>query len=503
MKTGGSALRFFANALLAAGLASGLSAAVSAELPTEDLARRVAAVLGQPGLRRVELSACVVRCVDGEIIYEKNPHLALMPASNMKVVTSAAALESLGRDFAFSTRVGLCGEALVVIGSGDPLFGYREIDPRRAPYRSPEILQEIVYRLKGMGIASVSDIILDTSIFDGERVCPTWPRDQLRQRYACEVGGINYNGNCVGISASNLQGRVVLSVDPPTDYIKLINSVTVGTGQKSWFSVEPTDTACELLIQGNCRTQAGPYSVAVENPALFFGALVRESLGKAGIAVTGRVFEDAAPQESAFRLVAEYQTSLADCLQQMNKNSLGLAAEALFKRLGARANPADAGGSWGGGRKALTEYLRRMGVDDAEFTIADGSGLSRENRLSASALTHVLMHLAASPDWDFYRNSLAVGGVDGTLETRFWEPLYRGRVQAKSGYIEGVRSLSGVVHTDGGDYVFSFVANRAGGGARAAIDNAVKAIMDWGAGRPAAVRTRARAAGKSAKRSPR
>jgi D-alanyl-D-alanine carboxypeptidase/D-alanyl-D-alanine-endopeptidase (penicillin-binding protein 4) len=500
MKTAVSNRRFFAITLLAVCLASGLSSITSAGLPPEDLTRRLTGVLGQPGLRRVQLSACIVRCADGQIVYQKNSRLALMPASNMKIVTSAAALESLGRDFEFSTRVGLAGEALVVIGSGDPLLGYREIDPRRAPYRSPDILQEIVCRLKGMGIESVSDIILDTSIFDGKRVCPTWPRDQLRQRYACEVAGINYNGNCVGISASNRQGRVVLAVDPPTDYIRLINSVTVGTGQKSWFSVEPTGTACELLIQGNCRTQAGPYSVAVENPALFFGTLVKESLRKAGIAVTGRVFEGAAPPDSAFRLVAEYRTSLADCLQQMNKNSLGLAAEALFKRLGACSNRSETGGSWEGGRRALAEYLRARGVDDAEFTIADGSGLSRENRLTANALTRVLIHLAASQDWDFYRNSLAVGGVDGTLETRFWEPLYRGRVQAKSGYIQAVRSLSGVVHTDLGDYVFSFIANQAGGGARAAIDNAVKAIMDWGAGRPQGGRTGARVAGKSARR---
>lgn len=494
MKTATSAHRFFIIALLIAGLAPCLLASPSAVLPQNDLARRVDGLLSIRTLRNVQFSVCIVRCATGEIIYEKNPHLPLMPASNMKVVTSAAALESLGRDFAFLTPVGLCGDALVVIGSGDPLFGYRETDPRRAPFRSPQIIQEIVIRLKGMGIATISDILLDTSIFDGQRVCPAWPRDQLRQKYACEVGGINYNGNCIEISAANRQGRVILSLDPPTDYVKLINSVMSGPARKSWFSVEPTSSACEFLVQGSCRTQAGPYSVAVENPALFFGSLVREALHKAGISVTGRVLEGAAPEGCELRPVAEFQTSMADCLQQMNKNSLGLAAEAFFKRLGARANADGKQGTWEGGRKALSEYLKGLGTDEAEFLIADGSGLSRENRLSASALARVLMHLSFLPDWDFYRSSLAVGGIDGTLETHFWEPLYRGRVQAKSGYIEGVRALSGVVHTDGGDFVFSFIANRAGGGARAAIDDAVKAIMDWGADRPAGGRPGAGAA---------
>jgi D-alanyl-D-alanine carboxypeptidase/D-alanyl-D-alanine-endopeptidase (penicillin-binding protein 4) len=486
--------RFITTALLIAGLAPCLSGSPPAVLPQDDLTRRVDGLLSPRALRNVQFSVCIVRCATGEIIYEKNPHLPLMPASNMKVVTSAAALESLGRDFAFLTRVGLCGDELVVIGSGDPLFGYRETDPRRAPFRSPQILQEIVFRLKGMGMAAISDIILDTSIFDGQRVCPAWPRDQLRQKYACEVSGLNYNGNCIEISAANRQGRVILLLDPPTDYIKLINSVSTGLGRRSWFSVEPTSSACELLIQGNCRTQAGPYSVAVENPALFFGSLVRDALRGAGIGATGQVLEGRAPEGCELRPVAEFQTSMADCLQQMNKNSLGLAAEAFFKRLGARANADGKQGTWEGGRKALSEYLKGLGADEAEFLIADGSGLSRENRLSASALARVLMHLSFLPDWDFYRSSLAVGGIDGTLETHFWEPLYRGRVQAKSGYIEGVRALSGVVHTDGGNFVFSFIANRAGGGARAAIDDAVKAIMDWGADRPAGSRPGAGAA---------
>ena len=131
----------------------------------------------------------------------------------------------------------------------------------------------------------------------------------------------------------------------------------------------------------------------------------------------------------------------------------------------------------------MSGYLRGLGVDEREFVIADGSGLSRDNRLSASALTRVLMHLAAGPDWEFYVDSLAVGGFDGTIENHFWEEMYRGRVFAKSGYIHAVRALSGVVSTDSGDFIFSILANKAGSGARAAIDSSVKAVIDWASGR--------------------
>ena len=192
---------------------------------------------------------------------------------------------------------------------------------------------------------------------------------------------------------------------------------------------------------------------------------------------------------------------MSDCLRQMNKNSLGLAAEAFYKRLGAAASPGGKGGSWAAGQLALADYLRAAGVDEVEFAIADGSGLSRQNRLTAGALTRVLTRLAARPDWETYRNSLALGGVDGTIEGHFWEPLYRGRVNAKSGYISTVRALSGIVRTTSGEFIFSFLANKAGGGARTAIDNSVKALMDWGDGRPpAAPKPKARTTRRTTKR---
>jgi D-alanyl-D-alanine carboxypeptidase/D-alanyl-D-alanine-endopeptidase (penicillin-binding protein 4) len=445
-----------------------------------DLQRRIDGILGKSGLRRVLFSACVVRCDTGETVYKKNAHLALMPASNMKIVTSASALEYLGKDFAFVTRAGLCGDALVVKGSGDPLLGDKETDARNGR-RSQPVIREIVLRLKEMETVSVSDIVLDASIFDGERVHPSWPKNQLHQKYACEVSGLNYNGNCIDISAANRSGKVFLALNPPTDYVQLTNALTVWRSRKSWFSVGRTDVPNVLVIEGNCRTQAGPYSVAVENPALFFGRLLREALVREGIGVGGEVLEGPVPDNLEFRELIAFSTSLGDCLLRTNKDSLGLAAEAMFKRLSAQSEPQVKQGSWEGGQRVLAEYLRGLGVDEREFVIADGSGLSRDNRLSANALTRVLMHLATGPDWEFYRSSLAVGGLDGTIENHFWETKYRGRVQAKSGYIQAVRALSGVVRTDSGDYIFSILANRAGNGARGAIDSAVKAIVDWAA----------------------
>jgi D-alanyl-D-alanine carboxypeptidase/D-alanyl-D-alanine-endopeptidase (penicillin-binding protein 4) len=445
-----------------------------------DLQRRIDTILSRSSLRKVLFSARIVSVETGEIVYEKNPHLALMPASNMKIVTSAAALEYLGRDFAFVTRVGLCGDTLIVKGSGDPLLGDKETETRNGRIFQP-LIREIASRLRELEVASVSDILIDTSIFDNQRVHPSWPLNQLNQKYACEVSGLNYNGNCIDISAANRNGRAVLELEPPTDYVKLVNALTIWRSRRSWFSVHRTGVPCELLVRGNCRSQAGPYAVAVENPALFFGRLLRNALIEEGISVDGEVRESPAPEGCEFRPLTEYATSIGDCLQRTNKDSFGLAAEAMLKRLGVQSDPDRKQGSWEGGQKVLSGYLRGLGVDEREFVIADGSGLSRDNRLSANALTRVLMHLATGADWEFYKSSLAVGGLDGTIENHFWEKQYRGRVLAKSGYIQAVRALSGVVRTDSGDYIFSILANKAGSGARTAIDSAVKAVIDWGA----------------------
>jgi D-alanyl-D-alanine carboxypeptidase/D-alanyl-D-alanine-endopeptidase (penicillin-binding protein 4) len=449
-----------------------------------DLRRRIDVILGKSSLRKVLFSVRIIDARTGVPVYEKNAHLALMPASNMKIVTSAAALEYLGKDFAFVTRAGLCGDRLIVKGSGDPLLGDKETEAKNG-WRSPPFIGEITSRLRELGIAALPDILIDTSIFDDERVHPSWPSDQLTQKYACEVSGLNYHGNCIEISALNRSGKAVLTLDPPTDYVTLINALTVGASRRSWFSVQRTDVPGELLIQGNCRTAAGPYSVAVQNPALFFGRLLRNALIGAGISVGGEVREKAAPADCEFKPLAEHSTTIGDCLQRTNKDSLGLAAEAMFKRLGVQSDPEGKKGSWESGRRVLSGYLRGLEADENEFVIADGSGLSRDNRLSASVLTRVLMHLAGGRDWEFYKDSLAVGGYDGTIENHFWEKKYRGRVLAKSGYIHAVRALSGVVLTDGGDYIFSILANNAGSGARSAIDSTVKAVIDWASANPA------------------
>jgi len=126
----------------------------------------------------------------------------------------------------------------------------------------------------------------------------------------------------------------------------------------------------------------------------------------------------------------------------------------------------------------ISQYLLGLGIDKSEFYIDDGSGLSRENRLTANTITKVLLDLYKSKNWQFYKDSLAVGGMDGTIGKYFEEGKYKGRIFGKTGYISNVKSFSGLCSTNSGDYIFSILANGADGQTRDVLNDIAKAIID-------------------------
>lgn len=443
------------------------------------LAERINGIIGQPSQRGVEFSVQVVKADSGQALYRHNATEAMLPASNMKIITTAAALKVLGPDYEFVTRVGLCDDTLVIIGGGDPLLGDKATEEKYGR-AAGWIFGDIAEALKEKGIAAVNDIVVDSSIFDDERVNPSWPKEQLNRWYACEVSGLNFNGNCVAISAKTVGGKVEISVEPATDYLKIINEVAVSHGTSAVGAYRNLETNV-VLVKGRCREAVGPFDFAIERPAAFFGYLLAENLIEQGISTKGRLIEKAVGADCNAVELKQYSHSLADCLRRCNKDSFGLAAESLLKTMGAKAS-GGRNGSWEGGRKVVSEYLSGIGIDESEFYIDDGSGLSRQNELSANAITKVLCDVYAGGNWGLYKGSLASGGVDGTIKRYFGDEQYKGRILGKTGYIAGVKSFSGVCVTPDGDYIFSILANGANGRTRAAINDIAKAIMDDKAG---------------------
>ncbi len=424
-----------------------------------------------------EYAIHVIKADSGATVYSHQARKPLIPASNMKLVTTAAALKYLGPKFVYRTRVGLQGDTLVVIGSGDPLLGDRETDDKYGR-RAGWVFESIAQALQERRIAQIKDIVVDTAIFDDERVHSSWPAKDYNKWYACEVCGLNYNGNCIDVTTSNVSGNVAVQVEPRTTFVEIINQVEAISTGSSAVGTYRTQQPNKIIVFGKCRSTQGPFRVAIEQPAAFFGFLLAEHLVRAGIPAKGRFIEKVFDEAGEFRPLVEFNTPIADVLGRCNTDSLGLAAEALVKTIDAHEHPDGNSGGWAGGRDLMARYLSGLGIPSREFNIDDGSGLSRENRLTANAITKLLLNMYRSDNWALFRTSLAVGGEDGTIERYFSEARYRGKIHGKTGYISGVRSFSGVCLTDSGPYIFSILSNGPKGLSRDAINDVAKAIVD-------------------------
>lgn len=445
-------------------------------LVTADLAKRVTAS-AKTKLPN-DYAVDIIKADSGTVAFSRNAEKALIPASNMKVITTAAAVRYLGAQFEYKTRVGIADSNVVVIGSGDPILGDARTDEKYG--RKPGwIFERIAKALQDKGITQIDDIIVDATVFDEQRVHPEWPVAELNRWYACEVSGLNYNTNCIDMTVEKQNGQVTFSFEPQTAYVQITNkaqAVSTGDGAVGVYrSTKPN----QFDLKGKVRDKEGPFPVAIERPAAFFGTLLAETLGRSGVTVRGHVVEKAFGDSAKFVPVTEFTTPLSDVLQRANKNSLGLAAEALVKTIAAHETPGNKNGNWTKGFELIRKYLTALGIPENQYHLGDGSGLSRTDRLSAQALITVLRDLYKGPNWEFYKATLAVAGEDGTVErySKFKDNKYQSNILGKTGYISGVRSFSGVCLTANGPYLFSILSNK-NSLSREAVNDIAAAIID-------------------------
>lgn len=440
------------------------------------LTSRINAVIGRKTNKNVDFTVKVIRADTGKTLYERNAAKSMIPASNMKIITTAAALTYLGPDYQFTTRIEMLGSKLVVIGAGDPLLG-DQINDKKHNRPPGWLIEDIIETLKENKITRVTDIIIDSTFFDDIRVNPSWDKAILNQPYACEVSGLNYNNNCVEMNIKRAAKGTTLTVKPQTSFIKTVNKVTLISKGKDAVGAYRNGKPNELIIKGKCRKET-TFRVAIEKPATFFGHILSERLKKAGIKVTGRVYEKYVKSNAGTRILRIYKTPLTEVLARCNKDSFNMAAEALVKTISAENTVGKINGQWAHGHSLISRYLRGLGIPSEQYTLDDGSGLSRKNRLSTEALTTVLFSLYKSSNWKTYKDSLGIGGVDGTCSDHFKEEKYKGKVFGKTGYINGVRALSGICSTEKGDYIFSILTKGGSSTVRTSINDIAKAIID-------------------------
>ncbi len=407
----------------------------------------------------------VVDLNTGLIIYDFNGNVLFNPASNMKIVTTSAALYGLGPGYRFTTSIrtetppdtrGTVRGDLYVIGRGDPLLNH-------------ENLQRLAADLYRSGLRTVrGDIVVDDSFFDAARQIPGWDNDNDQSCYCAPMGALSvqFNTVWVAVQASPKAGRrVLVGLTPQSDYFRIRNSATTVRKGRAKLTVKilPGTQHPQLIIQGRLNRRDGSVTACrkVADPAAYAGWTLRRYLTAQGIRIRGKVKVRKADGLAKNEILNFYSPTLEELIYHLNKESNNFMAEQIFRTVGAEKKGAP--GSWENGSGFTGEFLSQVvGVKEGSYEIQNGSGLGMDNRLSPDALIRVLQYMYTNPALkNAFLASLPVMGLDGTLRNRHKNSDASNRIIAKTGLLNNVMTLSGYVETKGCDRLaFSLLLNR-------------------------------------------
>jgi D-alanyl-D-alanine carboxypeptidase/D-alanyl-D-alanine-endopeptidase (penicillin-binding protein 4) len=438
----------------------------TAKAEEPQLTRLLDPVLDRLASTGAVLHARVVELPSGRELYAHNADQACMPASNLKLVTSAAGLDLFGPKHTFKTWLAMDGNDLWIIGTGDPAPGDYRLTKARG--ETPvTMLACWAAALADRGIREVpGDIVYYDRAFESQQTHPTW-KYFLLHWYAAPVSGLNFNDNSVDITVLPTEPGTParFEVMPPARDIQVTNECTT-VAEKGSPAIVKLAGGNIYKLSGTCHQRAELISKPVDDPGAFFADAMRTQLAAKGITVKGRIRRCETPlggtiPPPADKIVAVCETPITDVIARINKNSQNLFAECLCKLTGkeweARQGH-DVPGSWANGSEAVHAFVKRCDIDDKPLVVADGSGLSRDNRVTARLLTDLLATMASRPDADVFRASLAISGVDGSIRDRMSD--IKGQVLGKTGYIGEVSSLSGYIKTQAGGWLaYSFIYN--------------------------------------------
>jgi serine-type D-Ala-D-Ala carboxypeptidase/endopeptidase (penicillin-binding protein 4) len=398
------------------------------------------------------------------VLVSRNADRLVLPASNMKVVTLAAAATRLGWDYRFRTRIHATGSRvghvqhgdLVVIGSADPTIGRG--DEPLATFRA------WARQLRAQGLRRIEgDLVGDPSRFGEEWLGDSWSWDDLPAGYAAPYSGLIFNENVVRVRVAPgaSEGEPVVVTASPVAYGLHLNPTarTAAPGRAATVRVTRALGSSVLDITGTMPIGAPPVdrTVSVSDPPRYFLGALRAALAEAGVDVRGRTLVAARPDvDGTAPLLVHESAPLSDIAQRFMKVSQNLYGEVLLRALSATsapASPADA-------RTALQQTLATIGVPTGSVQGLDGSGLSRRDFVTARAVTTLLHAMAQPPHREPFRATLPIAGIDGTIANRFKGSPCAGRLLAKTGTLSHARALSGYITTASGtEYVFSVIAN--------------------------------------------
>ncbi|MEQ9460752.1 MAG: D-alanyl-D-alanine carboxypeptidase/D-alanyl-D-alanine-endopeptidase [Phycisphaeraceae bacterium] len=494
-----SSLRGLATATLALAIAapSTGSAQQSEPVTLDALRERIAEIENLPGLGRGQIAVCVVDVAGREVILARNAQRAMAPASVLKVVTSAAGLARLGPEYTWKTHLqtvgtvndqGVLDGTLILKGSGDPTLGSWRFEADGFPGLTAwtDLAAKAV---ADAGIKTIQgDVLADASIFSDQLIPDDWTWDDIGNYYAAGVAGVNLHENLyhLDFQIPNRQGdpTTITDIRPAQTGVAFHNRVTAGPpGSGDHAYIYSTPYAQLAIVRGTLPSDAGTYSIrgAIQDPALFAARELVAALNRAGIEVTGKpagTFQQPRLGEGERNTLWTHTSPpLSRVAFWLNKQSVNLFAEAVTLTLAVEEGRT---GTTNSGTQVTVEILESLGVDTAGMILADGSGLSRRNAVTARQVCSILERMTAHPSFPTFFDSLPAAGVPddpSSFSSLGVDTPAANNLRAKSGFIGHVRAYAGYVEdASGRQLAFCLIANGFPGSS-APVTNAFKDLM--------------------------
>jgi D-alanyl-D-alanine carboxypeptidase/D-alanyl-D-alanine-endopeptidase (penicillin-binding protein 4) len=452
-----------------------------------ELQTRISEVLRKSELAPAMVGIKVTSLETRRTLFEENANKLLRPASNMKLYTVAAALDRLSPDFRFVTSVygparpdiaGVIHGDLTIYGRGDPSIAAR--------FNSGNYfkgIDDLATRIVAAGVKRVEgDLVGDETYFTGPQYGAGWEWEDLQWWYGAEVSALTINDNALDLSVkpgAQVGAPAVITTGPPDPLLSIVNKVvTSPRGTKRDITVYRGLAADEMQVSGSIALDDRGYSggVGISRPALLFAYLLRSSLAQRGVIITGKTrtigpliaapAKNIDPAAPALIEVATLQSPpLSLIAAQTLKPSQNLYTELILRTLGrvsalpsTPANPNRT--SETAGIEVVKTFLREAGVSPSTLVLSDGSGLSRNDMVTAEATLQLLTYMHRHRYAQAFRDALPIAGVDGTLRNRFKGTPAENNLRAKTGTLSSASSLSGYMRDAAGEELaFSIMVN--------------------------------------------
>jgi D-alanyl-D-alanine carboxypeptidase/D-alanyl-D-alanine-endopeptidase (penicillin-binding protein 4) len=430
-----------------------------------DLEHQIDALADSSGAAgRGSIGIHVVDAVTGKTVYRRNEDKLFLPASNMKLFTSALALLRLGPEYRFTTRVtletpgetsGATSGSLVLSGGGDPSLSGRVFPYQKDAAPGPRLraIEDLADQTVAAGIRRVEgDIVGDDSLYPWAPYAPSWTQDDALREFGAPVSALTLGDNVITLSirpAVRIGDPAEISVEPALEYYTIDNRLTtVARGAEANVRMSRLSGSRELQLWG--AIPAGHAAIeeetAIDDPALYAAEAFYDALIRRGVAITGRARAKhrsaAGDYQSPDGAVVASRISppLDQLLQTMEKVSQNLYAELILREVGLQTRHS---GTREAGLEELGSLLTEIGAPRDEARIEDGSGLSRNTLVTPRLMTRLLVYLQASRYRDTWISLLPAGGEDGTLQHRLCCVTDAGGIRAKTGSLSRALALSG------------------------------------------------------------